>query len=237
MKKWVIANFKLFKTIEETSAYAKKFKPLVTNSKNNIAVCPSFVSLESMARLFKGTKVLVGAQNCAKIAEGAQTGEVSAKMIKSAGAKLVIVGHSERRNIFAETDEIVNEKIKLALIEGLTVVVCLADDGSKGFEKNIKKQLETLLDGVEDVSKLIIAFEPVWAIGTGKTMATKDIEIVVRYIKEIAKKITGKTLDVLYGGSVNANNAKEFLELDAVDGLLIGGASKDPITFAQICNM
>lgn len=236
MKKWVVANFKMYKTLDEVRAYAKEFMPLVGGCKNNIAVCPSFIGVKDMAELFKGSKIQVGAQNCATDVEGAFTGEVSAKMLKSVGAELVIVGHSERRRYYNETDEIVNKKICAAHDEGLAVIVCLADDGGEGFEENIKKQLEVLLTNVKADAELIIAFEPVWAIGTGKTMGIEDIEQVTRVIKREAEKITGCSLAVLYGGSVNASNAKEILALESVDGLLVGGASKDPSTFAKICN-
>lgn len=236
MRKWVVANFKMFKTIEEVEEYAEGFKSLVAESKHNIAVCPSFVGIKPMEELLEDTDIFVGAQNCADEEEGAYTGEVSAKMLKSAGADMVILGHSERRRYYGETDEIVNKKIKQAHKEGLAVIVCLADDGGDGFEENIKKQIEVLLDGVDAGEKLIIAFEPVWAIGTGKTMKTEDIEPVTKVIKEEARKVIGYMPEVLYGGSVKVSNAEEILALESVDGLLVGGASKDPNEFAKICN-
>lgn len=235
MSKWIVANFKMYKTREEAETYAEEFIPLVEGCENNIAVCPSFPCIQTMAELFEDTDIYVGAQNCATEEEGAYTGEVSAKMLKSVGADLVIVGHSERRRYYGETDEIVNQKIKQAHKEGLAVIACLADDGGDGFEENIKKQLEVLLDGVDAGEKLIIAFEPVWAIGTGKTMETKDIEPVTKVIKEEALKIIGYEPEVLYGGSVKASNAGEILALESVDGLLVGGASKDAKEFAKIC--
>ncbi|MBQ3158681.1 MAG: triose-phosphate isomerase [Clostridia bacterium] len=236
MRKWVVANFKMYKTIEEVEAYAEEFKDLVAECKHNVAVCPTFVGIKSMAEILEDSDIYVGAQNCAEEEEGAFTGEVSAKMLKSAGADIVIVGHSERRRYYGETDEIVNKKIKAAHKEGLAVIACLADDGGEGFEENIKKQIEVLLDGVDTGEKLIIAFEPVWAIGTGKTMQTADIEPVTKVIKEEARKVLGYIPEVLYGGSVKASNAEEILALDSADGLLVGGASKDPNEFAKICN-
>lgn len=236
MKKWVIANFKMYKTVEEADLYAKEFKKIVNTSSNRVAICPSFVCLKTMVDIFKGTDVIVGAQNCANNIEGAYTGEVSAKMIESTGAELVIVGHSERRRYYNETNEIINQKIKLAHDEDLIVVACLADDGGEDFETNMRNQLQVLLSGVEPTKRLILAFEPVWAIGTGKTMQTVEIETAVAVIKEEAKKILGYIPEVLYGGSVNSSNSQEILKLDNVDGLLVGGASKNPEEFSKICN-
>lgn len=236
MKKWVVANFKMYKTLQEVQDYSKEFLPLVSLCKNEIAVCPTYIGLKDMSEAFLGSEIHVGAQNCSTEDEGAFTGEVSAKMIKSVGADFVIVGHSERRRYYGETDEIVNKKIKAAHKVGLAVIACLADDGGEGFEENIKKQIEVLLDGVSPSEKLIIAFEPVWAIGTGKTMQTQDIEPVVKVIKEEARKVIGYMPEVLYGGSVKVSNAAEILALNNVDGLLVGGASKDPKEFAKICN-
>ena len=186
MKKWVIANFKMYKTVQEATIYAKNFKKIVKNSKNHIVICPSFVCVESMAKAFKETNILVGGQNCFQESEGAFTGETSAKMLKSAGANLVILGHSERRRYFGETDEIVNKKILQAQNEGLTAVVCLADDGTSGYEGRIKEQLKTLLNGIDE-TKIIFAFEPAFAIGTGKAMAVSDIEPVIKTIKKYIK--------------------------------------------------
>lgn len=236
MKKWVIANFKMYKTVQEATIYAKKFKKLVKNSKNYIVICPSFVCVESMAKAFKETNILVGGQNCFQESEGAFTGETSAKMLKSAGANLVILGHSERRRYFGETDEIVNKKILQAQNEGLTAVVCLADDGTSGYESRIKEQLKTLLNGIDE-TKIIFAFEPAFAIGTGKAMAVCDIEPVIKTIKNEAKKILKINVQVLYGGSVNKDNAKDFLSSKVIDGLLIGGASLNEVGFAEICNI
>ena len=235
MRKWVIANFKMYKNLDEVIDYAEKFKDLIADCEHNVAVCPTFIGIKDMAEGLEETDVYVGAQNCAVEDEGAYTGEVSAEMLKSVGADLVIVGHSERRRYYGETDELVNKKIKQAHKNGLIAVACLADDGGEGFEENIKKQLEVLLDGVDTAGKLIIAFEPVWAIGTGKTMKTEDIEPVVKVIKEEAFKIMGYVPEVLYGGSVKVSNAAEILALENVDGLLVGGASKAPDEFAKIC--
>ncbi len=235
MKKYIVANFKMYKTVQEAQLFAKEFSKLVKKCENKVAICPSFVCIAPMAKIFKG-KVQVGAQNCSTKDEGALTGEVSAKMLASAGATLTILGHSERRRFFAEDDKIVNEKIKQAQTQNLDTIVCLADDGGEGYKQNIRMQVKTLFEGVDKKKEIVIAFEPVWAIGTGKTMKVQDIKPVVETIKNEARKVLKYVPKVLYGGSVTSQNAKAILELDCVDGLLVGGASKDPHEFAKICN-
>lgn len=235
MEKYIVANFKMYKTVDEAKAFAKEFLKLVKKCQNKIAICPSFVCLEPMDKIFKG-KIQVGAQNCSDKAEGAFTGEVSAKMLASAGATLTILGHSERRRYFGEDDKIVAEKIKLAQRENLDTIVCLADDGGEGYKEHIRSQVKTLFSGTDKKKEIVIAFEPVWAIGTGKTMKTEDIKPVVETIKNEARKVLKYVPKVLYGGSVTSENAGEILKLDCVDGLLVGGASKNPQEFAKICN-
>jgi len=234
MKKWIIANFKMYKTIDEAVEYANQIKELVSDCKEKIAVCPSFVCLEKMAGVLEDSNVLVGAQNCADEIEGAYTGEVSAKMIKSTKAQLVIIGHSERRRYYGETDVKLAKKLKLILKEDLIPVVCLSDEGSKDLEETVREQLDIVLEGIESTN-IILAFEPVWAIGTGKTMELEDIEKTLSVVKNIAKEYLGFMPEVLYGGSVNANNAREILDLKSVDGVLVGGASKNPYDMAKIC--
>lgn len=234
MGKYIVANFKMYKTVDEAVSYAKVFKKLVKKCDSFVGVCPSFVCIKEMADIFKG-KVKVGAQNCSQFADGAYTGEVSAQMVKSAGASFTILGHSERRKYFGETDEIVNQKIKMAHQNGLDVIVCLADDGGSGYRQNLKVQIKTLLDSVDPSKNIIFAFEPLWAIGTGKAMSAKNIKPVVKAIKEEARKILPYEPKVLYGGSVNSANCEKILEIDNVDGLLVGGASKNPQEFAKIC--
>ena len=235
MKKLIIANFKMFKSPQDCEQYSKGFIKLVKKCQNDIALCPSFVCLTTLSKALKKSKVMCGAQNMANHLEGAYTGEVSATMIKNSGASLVLLGHSERRRYYGETDELVNEKLKISIENGLLSVVCLADDGGEGYEQNIKSQLATLLNGVTDFSKVVIAFEPVWAIGTGKTMGVDQIEDVLGFVKRELKQNYSSSIKVLYGGSVNSSNAKQILVLNNVDGLLVGGASKDYNEFAKIC--
>ena len=234
MKKWIIANFKMYKTLDEAENYAEQIKDLVFDCREKIVICPSFVCVDKMASLLKESNVLVGAQNCAEEAEGAYTGEVSAKMLVSAGAKVVIIGHSERRRYYNDSDDKIANKLKQALKEELIPVVCLADEGGKNIEETIRDQLSVILSGVVETN-IVLAFEPVWAIGTGKTMELKDIEQTLSLVKEIAKEFLGYMPEVLYGGSVTANNAKDILNLRSVDGVLVGGASKNPYEMAKIC--
>lgn len=234
MEKWIIANFKMYKTADECENYCDQIIGLVSECKEKIAICPPLVNIERMSQKLKDSNIMVGAQNCASKEEGAFTGEVSAKMIKNVGAELVIIGHSERRRYYNETDEMIREKLNNILKEDLIPVICLSDEGEDDLEKTIKKQLDILLKDVVSTS-IILAFEPVWAIGTGKTMSCEDIDKTLVKVKEIAKVYLGYIPKVLYGGSVSANNAKEILELASVDGVLVGGASKNPYDFSKIC--
>lgn len=234
MNKWIVANFKMYKTAEEIDEYCDDIVDLVNECREKIAVCPSFVNIERMVKRLDKTNILVGAQNCAEKEEGAYTGEVSAKMIKSIGANLVIIGHSERRRYYHETDDVIKAKLDNILKYNLTPVVCLSDEGDGDIEETIREQLSILLKDVTNTN-IVLAFEPVWAIGTGKTMENDDIENILLLIKEIAKDYLGYMPEVLYGGSVNVNNAQEILDLKSVDGVLVGGASKNPYDFAKIC--
>ena len=234
MNKWIIANFKMYKTAEEVDEYCNEIKELVSECREKIVLCPTFVNIDRMVNNLKGTNIFVGAQNCANKSEGAYTGEVSAKMIKSVGANVVVIGHSERRRYYNETDDVIKEKLDNILKENLIPVICLADAGDGDLRETITNQLSVLLKNVTNTN-IVLAFEPVWAIGTGKTMEVNDIEETLLLVKTIAKDYLGYMPEVLYGGSVNADNAKEILQLKSVDGVLVGGASKNPYDFSKIC--
>lgn len=234
MKKWIIANFKMYKGVQEAEEYANVIKDLLLPCREKVAVCPSFVCIEKMSKILSDKNVLIGAQNCAEEVEGAYTGEVSAKMLKSVGANLVLLGHSERRRYYHETDEVIAKKLRSALREDLIPVVCLADDGGKDIEDTLRSQLSIILDDLTNTN-IVLAFEPVYAIGTGKTMELNEIEETLKLLKNIAKDYIGYMPEVLYGGSVTPLNAKEILNLDSVDGVLVGGASKNPYEMAKIC--
>lgn len=237
MKKWYIANFKMSKEIESEQSivsYAEKLIPLVEDVEDNIIVCTPFIHLSAAVGEFIDSNVLVGAENCAEWESGAYTGEVSASMLDKAGVKAVILGHSERRRYFNEDNAIVNRKVQLALKNGLLPVVCLAFESEDEFKGTLKQQLDEVLEGIAATENVLIAFEPTFAIGTGKALSAEDVKFFTNEIKQ-QLKLKGFDLPVLYGGSVKPENAKEFVVNAGADGLLVGGASLDPEKFVKIC--
>ncbi|MBQ7466978.1 MAG: triose-phosphate isomerase [Clostridia bacterium] len=237
MKKWYIANFKMSKEVEGEQSivsYAEKFIPLVEDVEDNIIICTPFIHLSEAVCQFLDSEVMVGAENCAQWEAGAYTGEVSATMLDKAGVKAVILGHSERRNYFGENNEIVNKKVKLALKNGLIPVVCLSFESEEEFTNTLKDQLDEVLTDIDSGENILIAFEPTFAIGTGKALGKEEVKEFTAKIKEKLKE-KGFDLPVLYGGSVKPDNAKDFVDFAGADGLLVGGASLDPEKFAAIC--
>ncbi len=209
-------------------------------------VAPSFTTIYPVSQAIKdsGSKILVSAQNMYFEESGAFTGEVSSSMIKSSGATWVILGHSERRAIFGETDADINKKVKKALADGLSVILCV---GETLWEREAGAEIETVLaqtgkglEGVSDLSNVVIAYEPVWAIGTGKTASSADAEAMHKAIREYVAKIRSKevadNVRILYGGSVKPENAKELLNMENIDGALVGGASLKASQFLDIIN-
>src|SRR5208283_1439138 len=248
MRKPVMAgNWKMFKTAAETTAFFEKFRPLVAASGHcEIVIAPPFTSLAAAAAAAKGTAIHVGSQNIAWAKEGAFTGEISGPMLAAAGATYAIVGHSERRQYFGETDETVLKRTQAALEYGLTPIVCvgerLEERESGKTEAVLIGQFQKGIAGLSEAqfAKIVIAYEPVWAIGTGKT-ATPEIaadahrvirgEVKAKYGKEAADAIR-----ILYGGSVKPDNVKALMAQPDIDGALVGGAALDPIGFASIVN-
>jgi triosephosphate isomerase (TIM) len=236
--KIIIGNWKMNKSNEEAEAYIKQFKNLVKNTDNvEVVIAPPFVLLPILKNELQKTKVKVAAQNLFYETEGAYTGEVSTKMIKDF-ADYVIIGHSERRKYFNETNETVNKKIKAALNAGLKVVFCLGEtllQRSLFMTKCVvKKQLMNGLKDIKDIENIIIAYEPVWAIGTGRNATAEQAEEVHKFIKKLLEKKYSKSTRVIYGGSVTPENALNILKMPNVDGCLPGGASLDPVKFAKI---
>ncbi|WP_448584375.1 triose-phosphate isomerase [Thermocrinis sp.] len=234
--KLIAANWKMNKTPQETRDYLEKFLGLMEEVGDDVEVliCPPFTSLCIAKELLDGSKIKLGAQNCHYEQKGAFTGEVSLDMLKELGVSYVIVGHSERRWIFGETDELINKKIIACLEKGIRPILCVGEkieDREAGLTlKVVESQLKLALSGLEDVSeKIDIAYEPVWAIGSGNPAMPEDAQFVHSFIKELLGKVR-----VLYGGSVNSKNAGDFLSMPDVDGLLVGSASLDPVSFAQI---
>ena len=248
MRRPVIAgNWKMYKTAAETRAFFQAFAPLVVASEHcDIIVAPPFTALAAAVESARGTSIGIAAQNLYWEREGAFTGEISARMLVDAGCRAVIVGHSERRQFFGDTDETVCRKTKSALEAGLTPIVCvgehLAEREANLTNSVLQRQCEggfASLTPVE-ISRILIAYEPVWAIGTGRTAtpemaadAHRDIRgfVAALYTQEIAS-----ALRILYGGSVKPENIKGLMAQDEIDGALVGGASLDPKSFAAIVN-
>ncbi len=246
MRKTIIAgNWKMNKLINEARELVRALKPLVAGiDKGEIVVCPVYTALYVVAQELEDSNIKLGAQDCFWEEKGAYTGEVSPVMLKDVGAEFVIIGHSERRQYFCETDEWINKKTKKALEVGLRPIVCVGEkleerEAGKTFEV-VRTQLEGGLGDLssEQIKKVVIAYEPVWAIGTGKTATPQQAQEVHEFIrnwlaekfgKDVAEEIT-----IQYGGSVKPNNAKDLLSQKDIDGALVGGASLKAEDFAQI---
>ena len=246
-RKTVIAgNWKMNKTRPEAKALIEALVPLAKNAGCEVVICVPFTNLETAVELTKGTNIKVGAQNCHFAKSGAYTGEISADMLTEVGVEYVVLGHSERRQYFAETDETVNKRTKAALEAGLKPIVCVGEllweRECNITEEVIARQIKLDFYDVsaEDLKKCIIAYEPVWAIGTGKTATADQAQEVCAFIRNTLAKLYGKdvadTITIQYGGSMNAGNAAELLSKPDVDGGLIGGASLKAPDFATIIN-
>lgn len=244
-KKIVAGNWKMNKTPSEAAKLMEEMKPLVANSSVDVVVCPPFVCLETVLKAVEGTNISVGAQNMYFEESGAYTGEVAPAMLTEMGVKYVILGHSERRQYFAETDETVGKKVKKALEHGLIPIVCVGESLKEREEgvtnELVSRQTKIALDGLskEDAAKVVIAYEPIWAIGTGKTATADQAEEVCAVIRDTLKEMFGETAEemrIQYGGSMNAGNAKELMDKPNIDGGLIGGASLKAQDFSVICS-
>jgi len=245
MQKILVANWKMNHSLKSANDFAKKFIPLVKDSRNKIIICPPFPLLPAMKENFFRTAILLGAQNAYFENSGAFTGETSPALLKDFCAH-VIIGHSERRNIFSETDEIVNKKILLALENNLIPIVCIGESlevrEKNSAEKFLGSQLSNSLKNLNEpqISKIIIAYEPIWAIGTGKTASPQQAQETHAFVRNwLSKKYSlqlAQKIPILYGGSAKPENAKSLLSQKDIDGLLVGGASLDAELFAKIAN-
>ncbi len=245
MRRKVIAgNWKMNMLPNEAIEFIEKFEPLVKDTKNEVILCVPYTDLFYTLLSAQNTNIKIGAQNMHYAENGAYTGEVSAKMLKSIGVEYVIIGHSERREYFNETDETVNKKIKTAFENELKPIVCVGEtleerESGKTVEK-ITTQTKLALEGLtpEQVKNTIIAYEPIWAIGTGKTATSEDANNSIKEIRKKIEEIYGKDVAdcviIQYGGSVKSSNAKELFTTSDIDGGLIGGASLKPEEFAKI---
>ena len=245
-RKTIIAgNWKMNMTASDTKKFAEEFKASLPKTKwCDIVLCVPSVDISTAARAFKDSRIAIGAQNLYFEKSGAYTGEVSADMLKDLGVKYVIVGHSERRNIFGETDAIVNRKVRAALEAGLHPIICVGeslDQREMGVTAElVALQVKSALAGVsaEDVRRCVIAYEPIWAIGTGKTATGEQAAEVCTEIRSIIRALYGarvaRSITIQYGGSMNPANAAELLSHEDIDGGLIGGASLDPRKLMEI---
>lgn len=239
-----IGNWKMYKTAREATDYIEALLPQVDGSPINIYLSVPFTSIAPAAHYAKQTSIRIGAQNMNDAREGAFTGEIAGLMLKEAGASFVLIGHSERRHIFGETDELIHRKVLRALQDDIQPIICVGETAQERMEKKtnsvLKAQLVSAIEGVtaEEGSKLMIAYEPVWAIGTGKTATAAEIEEAHSFCRECLQdafgKKMGKSISILYGGSVKPASVAQIVAEKNVDGVLVGGASLDPEVFAEI---
>lgn len=245
MKKIIIGNFKMNTKPSEFKSYAMTLATKTKGIKNDAIVCVPFTHLSTAKELLAGSGVEFGVQNIHEEQAGAYTGEISASMVKDLGATYTIVGHSERRAKFKETDRQINKKIKTALAHGLKVVVCVGESLQTKQNKQactfVKKQLDDILKGIyeNELEGVVIAYEPIWAVGTGKVATTKDIakmaELLRKEIENLYSAKAAQKINIVYGGSINLSNYKKIISLEAINGALIGGACLDVDGFAAIC--
>jgi triosephosphate isomerase len=240
-------NWKMYKTPAETTAFFEKFRPLAGQAEHcETVICPPFTNLAAAVAAARGSRIHIGAQNIGWAREGAFTGEISGPMIVASGATYAIVGHSERRQYFAETDETVLKRTLAALEFGLTPIVCvgerLEERESGSTEAVLMRQFQKGIAGLSEqqFARIVIAYEPVWAIGTGKTATPEMAADAHRAIRGQVRAKFGKeaaeAVRILYGGSVKPDNARTLMAQPEIDGVLVGGASLDPVSFASIVN-
>jgi triosephosphate isomerase len=248
MRKTIIAgNWKMHKTISQSIELANGLKRQLYSldaEQIDIVLCPAFTSLSEVAEIVMGSCLQLGAQDVYWQQEGAFTGEVSALMLKDCGCSYVIIGHSERRQYFAESNETVNKKIKISLQQGLIPIVCIGETlAERQADKTFSVLDEQLLNGLQDIEKveipkIVIAYEPVWAIGTGKTATAKQAEEAQHYIRKKVQEMHGQEaaeeIRIQYGGSVKPENISELMQEKDIDGALVGGASLSLDSFSEI---
>ena len=247
MRKPIIAgNWKMNMTPADAEALVSTLIPLVKDAKCDVVVCPPYVDLCVVSKLVEGTNIHLGAQNVHWAAKGAFTGEVSADMLKAFGVEYAIIGHSERRQYFGETDEGVNARAKAALAAGITPIICVGETleqrESGVTAAFVSGQAKAALAGMsaEDVKSLVIAYEPIWAIGTGKTATADDANATIAVIRQAVAEAFGQAVAdevrIQYGGSMNPKNASELMAMPEIDGGLIGGASLKAEDFSKVVN-
>lgn len=241
----IAGNWKMNKTPEEAVKVINELKPLVKDATCEVVIFPTFVCLSAALEAAKGSNVKIGAQNMHFEESGAFTGEVAPGMLEAMGVEYVILGHSERRQYFNETDETVNKKVLKALEVGIDPILCVGEtleEREAGNTKDVcKVQVEKALENVskEDLAKVVIAYEPVWAIGTGKTATSEDANDVIAYIREVVANLYGELANevrIQYGGSVKPSNVAEIMNQSDIDGALVGGASLEANDYVELVN-
>jgi len=245
--KLIAGNWKMYKTTAQAVVFTGDFKALfaMSETENEVAICAPFTQLTALKESLSGSGIGLGAQNMHYAEEGAFTGEVSAAMLEEIGVDYCVIGHSERRQYFCETDETVNKKLHTAFVHGIVPIFCVGEileerDAGEEFAV-VKRQVEAGLSGLaeDDVRKIVIAYEPVWAIGTGRNATAEQAEEMCAFIRGEAARIygadTAEMIRIQYGGSVKPENAKEILSMPNIDGALVGGASLLPDKFLAIC--
>ena len=246
MRKPIIAgNWKMHKTIAEALEFVNDVKDSVNNDKVEAVICAPFTLLKDLKQATNGTNIKIGAQNMHFEEKGAFTGEISPLMLKELDMDYVVIGHSERRQYFNETDETVNKKVLKALEVGIDPILCVGEtleEREAGNTKDVcKVQVEKALENVskEDLAKVVIAYEPVWAIGTGKTATSEDANDVIAYIREVVANLYGELANevrIQYGGSVKPSNVAEIMNQSDIDGALVGGASLEANDYVELVN-
>jgi len=243
-KYMIVGNWKMNKLIEESLGFIKKLAPEITDCDVDVLLAVPFTSIHPTSKAAEKTKIIIGAQNMNDARKGAFTGEIAGIMLEEAGAEFVILGHSERRQIFHETNDFINKKVERALQDDLMPILCIGEtkeekDKNK-TEEVLKKQIKECLDKIskEDVENIKIAYEPIWAIGTGETATVVYAEKIHKFIREYLKELFGKkcadNIYILYGGSVTPENVSILLKQKDIDGVLVGGASLDLESFLEI---
>ena len=243
-KPFIAGNWKMYKTAEQAKAFAEEFRKLCKPGDVRVAIAAPFTQLWALKEAFAGSGIGVAAQNMHWADEGAYTGEVSAAMLKEIGVDYCIIGHSERRQYFNETDETVNKKVLKALAEGILPILCCGEslETRDAGEQNafVEAQIRADFAGVspEDAKKVTVAYEPIWAIGTGRTASPEQAQEMCAYIRNVLMDIYGEDISeeitIQYGGSVKPANASDLMNQDDIDGALVGGASLKPADFTEI---
>jgi triosephosphate isomerase len=242
-KPFIAGNWKLNLTIDEGVALVQALASVAATSRAEVAVCPTALAVHAIAKAAAGSAIGVGGQNAYWEEKGAFTGEISASQLKAAGAKYVVLGHSERRQLFGETDETVNKRLKAVLAQSLVPILCIGEtlaerDGGQ-LESVLSRQITGALAGLNaaQLATLVVAYEPVWAIGTGRTATTAQAQEAHAFVRGVLRGLVGELADkirIQYGGSVKPDNAKELLSQPDVDGALVGGASLKAADFSAI---